>query len=64
MEKEKKIINVLRVFFIFHKSNVKTFLKWILKQCHTALVNTTLYLNTHFLFLNNIIQNQQFNLVM
>ena len=41
MEKEKKIINVLIVFFISHKSNVKTFLKWILKQCHTALVNMT-----------------------
>ena len=27
MEKEKKTINVLTVFFIFHKSNVKTFLK-------------------------------------
>ena len=28
MEKEKKkTINILTVFFIFHKSNVKTFLK-------------------------------------
>ena len=27
MEKENKTINVLTVFFIFHKSNVKTFLK-------------------------------------
>ena len=43
MEKEKKIINVLTAFFIFHKSDVKTFLKWILKQCHMALVNMTLY---------------------
>ena len=44
MEKEKKTINVLIVFFISHKSNVKTFLKWILKQCHTALVNMTISL--------------------
>jgi len=29
MKKEKKVINVLIVFFIFHKSDVKTFLKWI-----------------------------------
>ena len=29
MGKEKKIINILTVFFIFHKSNIKTFLKWI-----------------------------------
>ena len=27
MEKEKKTINVLTVFFISHKSDVKTFLK-------------------------------------
>ena len=42
MGKKKKIINVLTTFFIFHKNDVKTFLKWILKQCHTALVNMTL----------------------
>ena len=28
--KRKKIINVLIAFFISHKSDVKTFLKWIL----------------------------------
>ena len=27
--KEKKAINVLTIFFISHKSDVKTFLKWI-----------------------------------
>jgi len=31
--KRKKAINVLIVFFIFHKNDVKIFLKWILKQC-------------------------------
>ena len=41
-KRKKKTINVLIVFFISHESNVKTFLKWILKQCHTALVNMTL----------------------
>ena len=41
MEKEKKVINVLIAFFISHKSDVKTFLKWILNQCYTALVNMT-----------------------
>ena len=30
------------VFFISHKSDVKTFLKWILNQCRTVLVNMTL----------------------
>ena len=29
---EKKTINVLTVFFIFHKSSGKTFLKWIVNQ--------------------------------
>ena len=29
MGKEKTAINVLIVFFIFYKSGVKTFLKWI-----------------------------------
>ena len=32
-EKKKKTINVLTIFFISHKSDVKTFLKWILSQC-------------------------------
>ena len=41
MKKEKKKFNILTVFFISHKSDIKTFLKWILKQCHTALVNMT-----------------------
>ena len=30
--KRKKTINVLTVFFIFYKSNVKTFLKWIVNH--------------------------------
>ena len=32
MGKEKKTINILIVFFISHKSNVKTFLKWIVNE--------------------------------
>ena len=40
--RKKKKINVLTAFFISHKNDVKTFLKYILKQCHTALVNMTL----------------------
>ena len=39
MEKEKKAINILIVFFIYHKSDFKTFLKWIFNQCRAALVN-------------------------
>ena len=31
-KKKKKKINVLTVFFIFYKSNVKIFLKWIVNQ--------------------------------
>ena len=33
MEKEKKTINILTVFFISHKSDVKTFFNWIFNQC-------------------------------
>ena len=33
-EKRKKTINVLTIFFIFHKNDVKTFLIWILNECH------------------------------
>ena len=51
MEKEKKAINILIIFFISRKSDVKTFLKWILNQCHTALVNMTHNNNNeHFIF--------------
>ena len=39
--KRKKTINVLTAFFIFHKSDVKTFLKWILNLYRMALVNMT-----------------------
>ena len=42
MKNEKKVINILIVFFISYKSDIKTFLKWILNQCRTALVNMTL----------------------
>ena len=31
-EKKKKTSNVLTAFFIFHKSGVKTFLKWIVNH--------------------------------
>ena len=34
-KEKKKAINVLTVFFISHKSDVKTFLKWIVN--YTAL---------------------------
>ena len=40
--KKKKIINVLIIFFIFHKNNVKTFLNWILNQYRAVPVNMTL----------------------
>ena len=33
MVKEKKVINVLTIFFISHESDVKTFPKWIVNQC-------------------------------
>ena len=32
-KRKKKTINVLTVFLIFHKSDVKTFLKWIVNKC-------------------------------
>ena len=32
-KRKKKTINILTAFFIFHKSCVKTFLKWIVNQC-------------------------------
>ena len=47
MENEKKkVINILTVFFIFHKNGIKTFLKWIINNIfysvfHKALINMT-----------------------
>ena len=29
---KKKVINILTVFFISHKSDIKTFLKWIINE--------------------------------
>ena len=31
--KKKKTINILTIFFISHKSGIKTFLKWIINEC-------------------------------
>ena len=31
--RKKKTFNILTAFSIFHKNDVKTFLKWILNQC-------------------------------
>ena len=56
---KKKVINILTVFFIFYKNNVKTFLKWIVNQCpkntlcfihfcRLNLVNNITYKNIHF----------------
>ena len=30
---KKKVINILTVFFISHKSGIKTFPKWIINEC-------------------------------
>ena len=32
IKNNKKIINILTIFFISHKSCVKTFIKWIIKN--------------------------------
>ena len=41
---EKKTINVLTLLFIFHKSGIKTFLKWIVNHYPKTLVNMTHYI--------------------
>ena len=41
-KRKKKVINVLTVFFIFHKSDVKFFFNWILNQCLRTLVSISL----------------------
>ena len=33
MKNEKKVINILIAFFISNKSDIKTFLKWIINEC-------------------------------
>ena len=32
-KRKEKVINVLTIFFIFHKSDIKTFIKLILNKC-------------------------------
>ena len=32
-KRKEKVINVLTIFFIFHKNDIKTFLKLILNKC-------------------------------
>ena len=43
MKKDKKIINVLTVFFIPYKSDIKIFLKWMVNECHLYLQKFLLY---------------------
>ena len=33
MKKWKIVINILTIFYIFHKIDIKIFLKWILNEC-------------------------------
>ena len=40
--KEKKTINVLTAFFIFHKSDVKTFFNWILNEWYPYALSSSL----------------------
>ena len=54
MGKEKKTINILIVFFISHKSNVKTFLKWIVNE-YPSFLGMALVSITHHN--NNRIKN-------
>ena len=49
---KKKVINILTVFFIFYKNNVKTFLKWIINQC--LRTHSILYIFCRLNLLNNI----------
>ena len=32
-KRKKKVINVFTIFFIFYKSGIKIFLKWIINYC-------------------------------
>ena len=32
-KRKKKVINILTIFFISYKNDIKTFLKWIVNQC-------------------------------
>ena len=47
-EKRKNAINVLTAFFIYHKSGVKTFIKWIVNYYPRAPVSMTLEKITSF----------------
>ena len=45
-KRKKKTINILTIFFISHKRDVKIFLKWMVNKFR-ALVSMTLVLITH-----------------
>ena len=36
-KRKKKVINVLTAFFISHKNDIKTFLKWIVNECSKGI---------------------------
>ena len=47
----KKKINILTVFFISYKSDVKTFLKWIVNHYPKDTINMTHILNTFIYYI-------------
>ena len=58
-KRKKKTINVLTVFFISHKSDVKIFLKWILNQCPKGThlhdpIYIYIYIHGWYLLLNSL----------
>ena len=54
--KRKKKINVLTVFFISYKSDVKTFLKWIVSECPlVSMTHLKFIRGLNALFLNFVL---------
>ena len=52
--KRKKIINILTVFFISHKSNVKIFFNWILNRCPKGTRQHFLIIFCDIIYSNNL----------
>ena len=49
---KKKVINILTAFFIFHKNDIKIFLKWFINSILRTFVSKTQPLNVGLFFRN------------
>ena len=56
---KKKVINILTIFFISYKSDIKNFLKWIINECPKGTRQHDSFLNTKIVGMLKDMKNRE-----